>query len=800
MAGIFEYRRLIIPQIVAFLVARRGLTSGNPDESGNDYRRFFLSMTALVVVIGLFVFWDVFFDRWLLQSEVLNDPMYWMNRRQNRFGSFFLNPNYLGAFSVLVFPALFVRTLNEPRLWPRLYSGWDPDGRLLPDRDPVERTHARVRDLHFAVGRRTLRRCFAHPPERAAHPDGCRADRCHAWFSTTRHEALRFDRGGDHSRSAIEAEHLVNTVRAVADYPVAGIGFGEHEFRRTMDEYGFSEEFGIASFDNPHNSYLQMAIYAGIPALLFFVLANLALLWRAFGLMWRDVSSANSEVVFGLSVGLMGFLAAIYPDMHMFTVTVAPVYWIYFGLLLSSTASRQVVASVEPVLAPVPPAIMGCHSSLGSSRQERMRIVILTSETPSNVWLVNQILSRHDVVGMVIERRPVASTTTEKVDRRRKMIQRYGLVRTLNKLLFNRVRSKFLSGTEARRVKAGFFAGEASVTYAREVPTVVVANINEPACIQFITDRGPDLLAVCGTTLLKPEVFTLAPKGTINIHTGITPDTAARIRSSGRSIRRTGKGRRDDPLHRQGDRHRRRHLPGVGAGVRHRLARDDLRALHPAWRRALLARAHRYPERHGSNGRALRRRESRFPVGRSWTRAVSAVPLAVPVAWAQSCRATHLSAGVACAGGPAVIATVERRLRKSWHQLRRRMGAQIGRAQPAGCREDNLAERRQQPRDADGRRPDQRVAQPGEGGDVGAGRRLGRQAPPPESSWVAGRSPDGRFPGGSCHVLHGRRSDFRLYAPPSPSASRRRSTWLSQRGVLHVRSPSIHASSSPITA
>jgi methionyl-tRNA formyltransferase len=32
------------------------------------------------------------------------------------------------------------------------------------------------------------------------------------------------------------------------------------------------------------------------------------------------------------------------------------------------------------------------------------------------------------------------------------------------------------------------------------------------------------VLAVCGTSVLKPEVFTLAPMGAINIHTGITPE------------------------------------------------------------------------------------------------------------------------------------------------------------------------------------------------------------------------------------------------------------------------------------
>jgi methionyl-tRNA formyltransferase len=60
--------------------------------------------------------------------------------------------------------------------------------------------------------------------------------------------------------------------------------------------------------------------------------------------------------------------------------------------------------------------------------------------------------------------------------------------------------------------------------YARQVPTLVVPNINDPAVIEFIQAQAPDLLAVCGTSVLKPEVFTLAPKGAINIHTGITPE------------------------------------------------------------------------------------------------------------------------------------------------------------------------------------------------------------------------------------------------------------------------------------
>lgn len=56
------------------------------------------------------------------------------------------------------------------------------------------------------------------------------------------------------------------------------------------------------------------------------------------------------------------------------------------------------------------------------------------------------------------------------------------------------------------------------------MPTLVVASVNDAECVAFIRDRAPDVIAVCGTSVLKPEVFTLAPKGTVNIHTGITPE------------------------------------------------------------------------------------------------------------------------------------------------------------------------------------------------------------------------------------------------------------------------------------
>lgn len=153
-----------------------------------------------------------------------------------------------------------------------------------------------------------------------------------------------------------------------------------------------------------------------------------------------------------------------------------------------------------------------------------MKVVILTSERPHNIWLVNQLLARHDVAGIVIERRPLALNTEDKVERRSRLVKKYGLLRTINKLLYNQLRARFLARPSGETIRASFFPDDRPMAYSREVPTVIVSSVNDAGCIEFIKQHSPELIAVCGTGVLKPEVFTLAPKGTVNIHTGITPE------------------------------------------------------------------------------------------------------------------------------------------------------------------------------------------------------------------------------------------------------------------------------------
>jgi O-antigen ligase len=348
IAAVHEFRGVIVPQVVAVMVAIRGFAEWA------DYRRFILHLTAVVMLVGVFNFWDVFFDIWVLYSDSLNTGKYTMTRKQGRFGSLFLNPNMLGAFVVLVFPMTFIWAMNERNRWLRLYAALS----LLALAFCLVKTQSRGPLLAFVVGVALLAigPCGAvSRPRRlgflmafvllfAAFMPG--------FYRTAVERFDAIDREMTTEAARSRQTVWVYSQRMISENPLGGIGFGEKQFLLEMDRAGFATEYGGESLDNPHNSYLQIAVYAGVPALIIFLLANVSLLGRAVLTARRGLDPETTPVVFALTVGLAGFLAAAYPDMHLFTRDVAPVYWVFFGLLFALT-----MRTPARVAAPAPSAV-----------------------------------------------------------------------------------------------------------------------------------------------------------------------------------------------------------------------------------------------------------------------------------------------------------------------------------------------------------------------------------------------------------------------------------------------------------
>jgi methionyl-tRNA formyltransferase len=153
-----------------------------------------------------------------------------------------------------------------------------------------------------------------------------------------------------------------------------------------------------------------------------------------------------------------------------------------------------------------------------------MKIIILTSVSAKNIYKVNYLTDRVNVVAKVIEKRPMQNTFDKKVASRKKMIKKYGLLKTINKLLYNKYKYYFIAGKQEETIRHLLFPNGAEVEYNKDIPTLEVPDINDTKCIEFISEHDPDIIAVCGTSVLRPEVFQLAKKGTINIHSGIIPE------------------------------------------------------------------------------------------------------------------------------------------------------------------------------------------------------------------------------------------------------------------------------------
>jgi len=327
--GITDLRRIVFPQLIAFWVSYKGF------RNEEDYNKFLFYFTILIIIISLFTFWDLFFDRWLLKSDMLYKPEYWMNRQHGRYGSYFLNPNYMGAFSVLVSFAILVSVTLEKVTWKKIFRFVG----LLALIFAFVETQSRGPILSFIVG---LVFFLMIPSQKYRFTTKI------ASIGALVVVLLLFMPGFiEHALDrfiSIEKETSGNqvsrysvwsyTIKLIGNNPLIGIGIGEKNYLIYMEKYGFVDVFGQRSLDNPHNSYLQLAVYAGIPAVLVFILVNWQLFKRGLKAIIKHKESGHPVLLVGFLAGLAAFLASLVTDMYLFT-QVAVVYWTFFGLAFS---------------------------------------------------------------------------------------------------------------------------------------------------------------------------------------------------------------------------------------------------------------------------------------------------------------------------------------------------------------------------------------------------------------------------------------------------------------------------------
>lgn len=135
-----------------------------------------------------------------------------------------------------------------------------------------------------------------------------------------------------------------NTLAALPHFPLLGTGF------RNMDEFvsivsSFGREsysYSVASWRGewvqPHNSYLELWISAGVPAFVFFTALVIFVGWCAV----RAIRNAGQEASFrlklvGMFAGIVAFLTEAMFDRTLFIPTLNAFFWIYMGTVYALT-------------------------------------------------------------------------------------------------------------------------------------------------------------------------------------------------------------------------------------------------------------------------------------------------------------------------------------------------------------------------------------------------------------------------------------------------------------------------------
>jgi hypothetical protein len=329
--GLFNFREIFIYQILAFMIGLKN------SDNYKFYETFNFYLAIFMIYAGLIVFWDKFYDINLIWSANLNSGVYDVAKKYDRHGSFFLNPNMYGAFIVLSFFSIVACFITIEGKIKRFVLSFG----ILFALFSLILTRSRGPQLGFAISTIIF---FVQPGSYIS-----RIKKISIFVSvlltlfilmpgffetaTTRFTEEQINQEtsvANLSRGVV----WENTANLIVKFPLFGIGLGEEQYKLHMQrEYDFVRFFGHL-LDNPHNSYLQIGVMAGIIALIFFLKINQIIISKGirFGIIKKKY--VESMIFIGIVPGMIGYLVAIVFDMGMFT-NVTVLYWVITGLCCS---------------------------------------------------------------------------------------------------------------------------------------------------------------------------------------------------------------------------------------------------------------------------------------------------------------------------------------------------------------------------------------------------------------------------------------------------------------------------------
>jgi methionyl-tRNA formyltransferase len=154
-----------------------------------------------------------------------------------------------------------------------------------------------------------------------------------------------------------------------------------------------------------------------------------------------------------------------------------------------------------------------------------LRIVVIVSNDRSDLYFANQLIQRLNVVGAIVENQQYTTDSTPIVVKALKLAHKPHilLAKALNllneKLIrrhapYNQPRNKTDFGEQGREL---FPNRDCTVLY-----TPGVKDINHADNIEWLKRIRPDVIAVCGASILKNKILSIPEMGVLNLHGGLS--------------------------------------------------------------------------------------------------------------------------------------------------------------------------------------------------------------------------------------------------------------------------------------
>jgi O-antigen ligase len=345
----FSFRGLAVLPFVIFLLASWGLTSKA------EYKRFSGYLLILGVLIAVGSYQMMFMD-WIFIKSPAEDVFYHAVRNR-RFGSFFGNPNRLGAFYVLTLPTFFVLLLYIKSRALKLLAFLAVAFILFA----FLKTFSRGAYLGLTVGmsffmfysipafplRKKLATVLAiliFIPIFAPNIYTGVFNRLSTIEKETRAVTGKPWELTELDDKALEASRSFlwsNAVAIIMENPLFGVGWGISNYGEAIKQLVISNKVPVEDAwalyyaEHPHNSYLFMSAFLGNVALLVFIFM-LLYLYKANLSAFRIRGDDELHLInFGYVAGISGFLVAVFFDYQLFTKNTLVPFWMVIGLNLS---------------------------------------------------------------------------------------------------------------------------------------------------------------------------------------------------------------------------------------------------------------------------------------------------------------------------------------------------------------------------------------------------------------------------------------------------------------------------------